>query len=232
MTRKLRPTLTCAGFVLLASTLTAVHAADAYQLKALDEPVPKDSISEEVRAEISPKGLRIVGADGKPYLDLWLRRTIETRKPDIAVDGVDFGTIPEGALVAVARYHARTKDFRGRRFPAGVVTLRKATQPEDGDHQGVSETRDFLLLCAAKEDKSPRPVPAKDLLELATKVSGRKHPAILYLVRLFSEPKEKPALEEDEEREFWVLDCKIPNRKKDEKPVRLGVVVVGETEEF
>ncbi|HLU48778.1 MAG TPA: hypothetical protein VK116_11870, partial [Planctomycetota bacterium] len=136
----------------------------------------------------------------------------------------------------------------------GIYTLRKLTQPEDGDHLGVSETRDFVVLCPAKSDKTPDPLTERQAVKLSTEVSGSKHPAILYLVKPFDEPKGLPRVYEDEDLGFWIVDVLLPEAPNEgaaaraaesstepEKPeagdkskrtVRVALVLVGKAVEF
>ena len=37
---------------------------------------------------------------------------------------------------------------------------------------------------------------------------------------------------EDAEKEYWTLDCAIPDKKEGAKPIRLGIVIVGHSEDI
>ena len=106
---------------------------------------------------------------------------VPTAEPNPSL-GVLYPTLRQGGFVGVARFHAGAADFKAQKFPAGVYTMRYAVQPEDGDHQGVTESRDFLLLCAAASDPAIDAMELKELNKLSARVNGKKHPAVLYLV--------------------------------------------------
>lgn len=241
------PVATGVALAFAASFLpsSAARSAD-YRLEKLDEAAPK-SVAEAVQKTLSATGLRVFGTDGKPFVDVWFREKLPVvdARP---VLGVDFGRVQEGSLVGVVQYHTEGQDFRGNAIVPGVYTLRKITQPEDGDHLGVSETRDFLLACPAKDDKDPAALTPKATIKLSTAVSGSKHPSVLYLVKRFDPPKDLPRLVHDEDFDYWLLDVELPAEsaskaadadgeteepaKSDEKPVRFGLVAVGKAVEF
>ena len=65
----------------------------------------------------------------------------------------------------------------------------------------------------------------------SVKGSGAKHPSILYVTKLFDKPEGLPRLIEDEDYEYWILDCQIADAADAKKSVRLGLVLVGRAEE-
>jgi hypothetical protein len=218
------------SFFLLVALCGSLAGAQAYRVEPLKESPPK-VVSEPVRTAVSPEALRVSGPKDAPFLDVWPAKDLETVEA-VPRLGVDFGLLREGALLAVLRFHVEGKTFRGRSFQKGTYTIRKLTMPEDGDHVGVSETRDFVLLCPAQDDAKPEPVPAEALIPLSGKVSRSKHPATLYLVKMFDEPEGLPRAVHDADRDYWILDLSVRNRAKGGKPVRFGLVVVGEADEL
>jgi hypothetical protein len=62
-------------------------------------------------------------------------------------------------------------------------------QPADGDHMGVSQYRDFVMLCPAAEDADPETVYEQEpLMALSEKASGKTHPAVIALFPIAEEP--------------------------------------------
>jgi len=209
----------------------AALSDETYRAVPLDQKPPAE-VSEKIRAELRPQAVRVEEGD-EPFADVWLRKDVPTREP-VPTLGVDYGQLPEGSLLGVVRFHGRTKDFRGNRFPAGVYTFRSALQPQDGDHLGVSETRDFVLLAPVSEDRETAPIPHKELNQLSAKVTGTKHPSVLYLTKVFGKAEKLPKVVEDRGRELWILDCEIPAKgggEGEKKAVRLGIVLVGRAPE-
>ena len=213
------------------SSGTLPAGESAYRTEALKE-APPAAVSERVRKVIATQGLRVLGPKGKPFVDVWLRNSVTTKADENRL-GIDFGSLREGTLVGAVRVHGKSEDFRGNGFRKGVYTLRYGIQPEDGDHQGTAETRDFLLLCPVDLDVKPDPMPTEEVIKLSVKVSRRKHPCVLYLVKMFDKPEKLPRLVHQEELEYWVLDFQVPVEGKSGKTaVRLGLVLVGLAAEF
>lgn len=233
------------AFLGLSATLAAslslfVPAAGAakkgFVLSPLKEAAP-ESVSAKVREAIQAEGIRVLDANAKPFADLWLRSSVPLQSGKEAL-GVKFGQLEEGTLLGVVRFHEKSSDFKGNAFPAGVYTLRTGLQPVDGDHQGVSATRDFLLLAPVKVDAKIDALPTKEATKLSVQSTGTKHPTVLYLVQMLDEGTKLPRMVEDEDLEYWTLDCEIPAAKQEKNggakasAVRLGIVLVGKAAEF
>ena len=219
------------------------EAKPKFRVEALEESAPVDIVSEAVRGKLSGKGHRIFDRKGRAYIDLWLASCAETVQARSNL-GVNFPQFAEGTLLGVVRYHRKIEDFRGQGCAPGLYTCRYVIQPEDGDHQGVSDSRDFLLLIDAKADRKPDPRSIKELFKLSEKVVGSGHPAILYLMQRLEEEQELPRLVEDKDADLWLLECAVPVRpaaqesakaRKDRKdsevaprkPLRLWIVIDG-----
>src|SRR5436190_748173 len=138
--------------VSLVLALSSAAFAEEYSVQLLKEKAPSE-VAEALRAELPAAGHRILKGD-KPYMDFWLRAyaPAATEKAPL---GVRFGDLKPWSFVGVVRVHGGASDFKNQKYPAGVFTLRNGIQPEDGDHQGTSESRDFLLLSPAAADTSP-----------------------------------------------------------------------------
>jgi hypothetical protein len=198
-------------------------AAVDFAVEPLQEGAPSE-VAEAIRKELAPAGSRILRG-GRPFVDFWLRAAVPTADPAKGL-GILYPTLKQGGLVGVARFHGGASDFKAQKFPAGVYTMRYAIQPEDGDHQGTAESRDFLLLCQASVDPAPDPIEAKDLNKLSAKVNGKKHPAVLYLVS--GQGGKLPRVIHDETAERAVFEAEA---SAGGKPLRLSIVIVGKAAE-
>src|SRR5262249_41356329 len=143
---------------------------------------PPEGTSDKMKEVLPSEGLRVLDKAGQPFADLWLRKSVPTVDGK-AEQGVSFGQLAEGTLLGVLRFHKPSSDFKGNAFPAGIYTFRNGVQPRDGDHLGVSETRDFVLLSPVKVDTKLDPMPTKEVVKLSIQASGIKHPAVLYLMK-------------------------------------------------
>ena len=189
----------------------------------LPEAAPSEA-AEVIRNELAPAGYRVTKG-GKPFVDFWFRTAVPTGEPAKGL-GILYPTLRQGGLVGVARFHGGASDFKAQRFPAGVYTMRYAIQPEDGDHQGTADSRDFLLLCQAAADATPDPIEVKELNKLSAKVNGKKHPAVLYLVG--GQGGKLPRVLFDETAERAVFEAEAPAGGK---PTRFSIVIVGKAAE-
>ncbi len=217
--------------VFLAAALLAASArpspAASYRLEALKEPPPAD-VAAPVRDVLAAEGSRVVDAEGKPLADFWFRKEVPEAPPAKEKQiGAKFEALEEGTLLGAARYHQKHYDFKDKPFPAGIYTLRLGLQPTDGDHQGVSETRDFALLCPAGADKDLAALSTKESIKLSNQASGTKHPVVLWIKPMKGTGPEKIALVHEKEQDHQVLDLQIPISGQKEKTVRVGLVVVG-----
>jgi len=204
--------------------LLAVPRTEEFAVEPLKEGAPTE-VAEAIRKEIAPAGSRVLRG-GKPFVDFWFRAALPTGEARGGL-GILYGTLKPSGLVGVARFHGGGSDFKGQKFPAGVYTMRYGLQPEDGDHQGVTESRDFLLLCQAAVDASPDPVEAKDLNKLSAKVNGKKHPAVLYLVG--GQGGTLPRVVTEPAADRTLFEAEVPAAGG--KPMRLSIVVVGKAAE-
>ena len=204
--------------LLLPLGVTLLVASD-FKVEPLKESAPAE-VAETVRKELAPAGTRVLRG-GKPFVDFWFRGAMPTSEPNKAL-GVLYPSLRQGGLVGVVRFHADSADFKAQKFPSGVYTLRYAVQPEDGDHQGTAESRDFLLLSGASTDLTAEGMEVKDVIKLSAKVNGKKHPAVLYLVS--GQGGTLPRVLTDETAERSVFEIEVPAGGK---PLRLSIVIVG-----
>jgi len=206
---------------LLPLILLAVR--EEFAVESLKEGAPAE-VSEAIRKELAPAGTRVVRG-GKPFVDFLLRAALPTGEAKSGL-GILYPTLKPAGLVGVARFHGGSSDFKSQKFPAGVYTMRYALQPEDGDHQGTAESRDFLLLCQTAVDLTPDPLESKDLNKLSAKVNGKKHPAVLYLVS--GQGGKLPRVLHDETAERAVFEAEVPAGGKTQ---RFSIVIVGKAAE-
>lgn len=206
----------------MTAWLLAALAALAQDVKSepLAEAAPAE-VAEAVRKELEPAGVRVV-KEGKPLFDFWLGKAIPARPPQESLQ-LRYTMLKPGTLVGAVKVHAEGRDFKNQKFPPGLYTLRYGEQPEDGDHQGTSETKDFLCLSPAAADVKPDAVSPEDLVKISSKAVNRKHPAVLYLVKSETAPK-VPAIARDETNVRWILECEAGTSAG---KLRLGIVVVG-----
>ena len=215
--------------IALCLSAASVRAADEYQVseaKGLPEGLP-----EPIAALLDPAGYQVKGAKGV-LCEIWLVKTAPVKadfKPTIFVKyPFQFGELMGAIRLPTA---GAVTDFRGQELPTGTFTLRYGLQPQDGNHLGTSDVRDFLLACSLETDADPKPVPdTKELFKRSAKVAGSTHPAIFLL---HPPPKQSPkeaALHHNKDNDWWMLDLNAHGKAGDKDiVVPLQIVVVGQS---
>src|SRR5262245_25083780 len=69
---------------------------NGYKVESIGE-LKEATVSEAVRGALEPKGVRVIGEDGKAVCEVWFGKEIPAIKNDVS--GASFGQIPEGAFV-------------------------------------------------------------------------------------------------------------------------------------
>jgi hypothetical protein len=209
----------------LAAVLASVASAQ-YKLDVSAAPAPQE-LAAGLRADFTGNAMQVTGASG-PFCEIWLRKSVPTAATPNTSLGVNFGQIPQGALVAAIKFDGPAADYRGQPIKPGVYTLRFMLEPVNGNHQGVSPYRDFLLAVPAALDASDATISTDDLLKLSRKASGTGHPSVWSLVPADSAPATLPGLaHQQEDTDLWIVYFQAPLAA----PAKMGLVVVGRAAE-
>lgn len=182
--------------------------------------IPAEGLPEDLVAMLSSEGVRVKGPDGKVVAEFWGRKTPFEGEP-VSGFGIRFETIPEGALVGLARFPESGSDFREQRIPSGVYSMRFGLHPEDGNHMGAAPSRDFFLLSPAAKDTEPaKNYDFDDLIELSYAV-GNPHPTIARAE--LGDGDGSPNVWENDSA-YWIVDLKVAGEV-------IGIVVHGHADE-
>lgn len=164
----------------LAISVLAAGAAPGPKLETTGPP-DSASVPEAVRSVLGREGERVL-LPGGPWCEVWLRGSIPTEKN--STPGALRTDLGVSAFVGVIRFSTAATDFRGQAIRPGFYTLRYATVPDDGDHLGVSEYPDFLLVVPLANDPDPAAkLKLEELVKLSTNATGTKHPGVFSLTR-------------------------------------------------
>lgn len=217
------------SWVLLVSGAAGKCRADEHTLVKLEEGPPAEALSEGVSAAIQPTGVS-VKRGSRTLCHVWLAKSWPTKvdfQPSLSM----LYPIEAGGLWGAIEFKRSTEDFRGQEIAAGVYTVRFALQPEDGNHVGTSETRDFLLLLPAADDTAVDPVSPEALIELSKKAAQSNHPAMLCLLRPEGQASEA-ILEHEDEHDWWILSLAGSGKSsKGTGTLPLKLVIVGKAAE-
>lgn len=166
------------AIMLMAVAFPAAAHADG-KVEAIG-PIADATLSESVKRLLEPKGYRVTLGDGTVAADIYLRANLPAGKTD--TPGAVYTGLSQSALVGVVTFPKQTQDFRGQTIKPGTYTLRYSQHPADGNHLGISQIRDFLLLVPAGEDQNGEAqYKFEELVKLSAKTTGGNHPASLSL---------------------------------------------------
>src|SRR5512143_1404876 len=168
-------------WILAVGLLAALPAySQSYKAEALATPAPAD-VPKVLQDLLQPQGARFLDGQGNPFAEIWLAKAISGQAANSSGD-VIYGSIAPGSFVGVLHYPGEGADFRGQRIKSGYYSMRYDLIPQDGNHMGVSQYRDFLLLVPVAQDADPSaPVKFDDLMKLSRQASGTGHAGVLCL---------------------------------------------------
>lgn len=196
--------------------------AQDYKVAAGNTPAPAE-LAAPVRALLAPGSLNVTGRSG-PYCEIWLRSAIPAAAQANSALGVSYGQLVDGEIFGAIHFDAPVIDVRNQPIQPGTYVLRYGLQPVDGNHQGVSDYRDFLLLTPPDQDTSVANLADKDMYVLSRKASRAGHPSVWSLVPADSAPALLPGVSHDTNEDFWIVYFKATVGSS---PVTLGLVING-----
>ncbi len=213
-------TLACAAVLAFASS------ASAQDFKAATTAVPIPAeISSAIRTILSSITVSVTTSDGKPYCEIWLRTSIPANpssgNPPL---GVNYGQMVDGEIVGAIHFDVPVKDFRNQPVKPGTYVMRYGLQPVDGNHQGVSDYRDFLLLTPPDQDTSVANLADNDMYTLSRKTTTTGHPSVWSLVPTDSAPTLLPGTKQDTDENFSAVYFKAAVGTS---PMTIGLVISG-----
>ena len=220
-----------------AAPATPGASATNQRAEGLSSPELPEEIPEPFRSELNQSGLRLSRGGEQPLYELWFRKQVPLLKTESAEMSVNYRQLRVGTFVGVLRSYGGEVDYREDPIDQGFYLLRYGLQPDDGDHIGTAESRDFLVLTRFKEDTRLDPVQDMDaLIELALTASAAgDHPMILFLEAATTEANELPRIYRHAERDEWIAEVELAARRgaeEEESSLRLGLVLVGVSEHF
>jgi hypothetical protein len=204
--------------VFLCITFVSAYAGQA-KVERIDRPADSP-VAAAVWETLDTKGYRLTLDDGITVADVWVRKNIAGSGAKEA-EGVLFPEIAPSTLVGVISFAKAATDFRGQQIKPGFYNLRYALIPNDGNHLGVSPSRDFVLLISAGTDSDPAAqFKFDELVALSRKATGTNHPGPLSLTQADSNI---PGLSHDDQ-DHWVFSFKLPVGSEE---IPIGLIVKG-----
>ena len=209
-------------FLSLTPLLLAASAGKVEPIGALTDA----AASEALKKAVEPTGYRVLLEDGSEWCKIWLRASTPA-SGKTEVEGALFPQLAESTLIGVISFSKPATDYRGQAVQPGLYTLRYELLPNDGNHLGVADNRDFALLVRAGDDPDPTAnFDFKQLVALSRKATGAAHPGPINLVQPASDTV--PAVSNDGQ-EHWVFANKL--KMQSGEPLLIGIVVKGKAAE-
>jgi hypothetical protein len=205
-----------------------VFAQGTYKIQATQGP-PGGDVNQAIQSALQPKGESLLDSSGKVLCEVWLRKDLTPAATPDTAGNVLYGKIAQGSLVGVIHFPEAAKDFRGQGIKAGYYTLRYELVPQDGNHMGVSQYRDFLLLVpAAKDTDGDKAVTFADAVKLSRDSTDTGHPGIMLMDSVSDSDKTFPAVFQDYSQN-WALQMEAQLGSGGTK-LQLAIVLVGQFE--
>ncbi len=216
-------------FSLFVLMTMAGARAQELRVEVIEGQPESGDLSKELMATLSDEGLRIRQGADRIVCEIWISRQWEI---EAGFEASEQRLYPfkAGDLIGLIHFPRRGKDFRNQTVKSGWYTLRFGLQPVDGNHEGTSITRDFLMLVDAAQDAPDKEWDAKELYKASGKALGTTHPALMCLQSAGKGPE--TTIRHDETHDWWILHALgegIADQKK--SVVALDLVVLGHAAE-
>ena len=186
-------------------------------------PLTEADASDALKKVLEAKGYSVQLDDGTEWCKIWLRDNVPA-SGKAEVEGALLPQLAESTLIGVISFTKPATDFRGQAIKPGLYTLRYELLPNDGNHLGVANSRDFALLIPAASDADPAAqFKFNDLVELSRKATGTRHPGPMNLV--LPDNDTVPAVSKDDQ-EHWIFANKL--KMQSGEPLLFGLVIKGQ----
>lgn len=205
-----------------------IYSQEAFSVEELPAPAA-DGLPAELAQKFADKGVRVKSGTGRTICEVWPTKqwAIDTTFQPSEQRLYPF---QPGQLMGLVHYTRKSSDFRKQVIPSGWYTLRFALQPVDGNHEGTSITRDFLVLVSVAEDLADKQWDDKTLFKTSGESIGTTHPAMLSLQR--SEGGDKTSIRSVTDKEWQILKLAGQGQVGDKSsPTAFDVVIIGHAPE-
>jgi hypothetical protein len=208
---------TCVGLGL--AFLAGVAQAQSLTPSAQPTQAPAE-LSAGIKGELQKSGFKV--AAGETTLEFWWVTAIK-----MTADGEGWDNVESGTLVGALRVTGAYKEIRGKPVNPGVYTLRYGQQPQNGDHLGISQFREFLLLSPAAVDQDPKTTGFDGVVALSKQTIGTAHPAALSLDPPVATEAVFSAYSNEQGHKGVVFEMPRSVSGKPAGTIRFGVILIG-----
>ena len=217
----MKPLRTFCSIVAAQLLLGAVAVfGQSYKVESIGGPSAPD-VTKSVQDLLNPQGIRVVSDQGRPWCEMWVRKTVPASPNPTKSADMLYGALSEGTFLGVVHFPNAAADFRGQALKPGYYTLRYALIPQDGNHMGVNPYRDTVVLGPLAADTQPETaLNYEGLVKLSRQASGTPHPAILVMQPVGGTTF--PSAVKDDQG-YWDVELKLQDQNG-ELPIALTVV--------
>ena len=205
--------------------------AAEHRVEVLRQGPPADALAKEIAAQLAPTGLKVIRGSKRTLCEIWLC-TQWTARDNFQPTAEVLYPFQPGQLIGVVRFRRKGGDFRDQDIRKGIYTLRYAQQPVDGNHEGTSPTRDFLVLVQAEQDTSNGPLAEEPLMKLSAAAAESDHPAMFCLQTVSGKTEPPPSIHHNEDHDWWII--RLQGKAKAGAKVHnlvIDLVIAGHAEE-
>jgi len=197
-----------AHVILLAAQLLLAGLAFGQSYKVENAGAPAGGqLPPALQNALDSQGAKVENDQGGTLLEVWFAKTVTTNSSANPSSDYLYPSLTEGEFIGVLHFASPGADFRGQAIKPGFYTLRYGLIPQDGNHMGVSPTRDVLVLCLAAADTDlGANLKFDDLVKLSRQAAGTPHPA--FLVGAPVNGSNFPAVAKDDQ-DHWNLQVKL-----------------------
>ena len=192
--------LNTVAVVLICASCIA-HGQDQFSVEAIEIAPKADVLFVDQMQHFATKGFHIKSGT-RTICELWLAKKWEI-DPKFKASKERLYPFQPGQLIGLVHFNRKYLDFRKQTVPSGWYTLRFALQPVDGNHEGTSIIRDFLLLLNVQQDIAEKKWDDKSLFKASAESIGTTHPAMISLQP--ASDGNTPAILHNAEKEFQIL---------------------------
>ena len=203
--------------------------AQEHGVEVIQEPPPADALTDGFVALLADQGYRVKKGSNRTVCEVWLCKQWQ-------LDG-DFEATEDrlypfraGQLIGVMHFRRKGSDFRDQTLGRGWYTLRMGLQPIDGNHEGTSPTRDFLVLVQVADDAPQKSWDIEALYEASALAADSSHPALFCLQTPVQQSE--ASIRHDEANDWWILHVNGAGIADGQtREVALDIVVAGHAAE-
>src|SRR5262245_45001558 len=208
--------------------LAVLPLAADFSLETEKDVAPPEGLAPAIVKLLERRCVRLKDGKDNVIAELWLRATVPVEATDEQIaNGLTYAEVPATTVLGAIRLPETLTDYRKQKVPAGVYTMRLATQPATGDHADTAPYREFVLLCAAADDRKADRMEGKGLVEMSTKIN-EDHPSVLVLFPATKDAVAEPKLV-DKGKGHRVLFARLgaASAKGKKAVLPLGLTLVG-----